>query len=77
MQQNDTHELIIIGNCLDNSQVSHISSCNTFKETWDEVFNLFEVHDLITKIYLMERLTTLKTKENETMMKHVHNFKSL
>jgi hypothetical protein len=75
-QQNDTHALIIIVNCLVNSQVSHISSCNTSKETWDEVFNFFEVHDLMTKMYLMERLTTLKMKENEIMMKHVHNFKS-
>jgi hypothetical protein len=31
----------------------------------------------MTKMYLMEWLTTLKMKENETMMKHVHNFKSL
>jgi hypothetical protein len=75
-QQNDTHALIIIANCLDNSQVFHNSYCNTSKETWDEVFNLFEVHDSTTKMYLMERLTTLKMKENETMTKHVHNFKS-
>ncbi len=53
-QQNNTHALIIIANCLDNSQVSHISSCNTSKETWDEVFNFFEVHDSMTKMDLME-----------------------
>ncbi len=75
-QQNDTHALIIIVDCLDNSQIFHISSCNTSKETWDEVFNLFEVHDSMTKMYLMEQLTKLKMKENETMTKHVHNFKS-
>jgi hypothetical protein len=34
--QNDTHPLTIIANCLDNSQVFHINSCNTTKETWDE-----------------------------------------
>jgi len=43
-QQNDTHALIIITNCLNNIQVFHINSCNTSKETWDEVFNLLEVH---------------------------------
>jgi hypothetical protein len=75
-QQNYRHALIIIANCLNNSQVFHISSCNTYKETWDEVFNLFEVHDSMTKMYLMEWLTVLKMKENETVIKHVHNFKS-
>ncbi len=40
-------------------------------------FHLFEVHDLVTKIYLMELLTTLKIKVNENVTKHVHNFKSL
>ncbi len=37
-QQNDTHALTIIANCLNNSQVFHINSCNTTKETWDEIF---------------------------------------
>jgi hypothetical protein len=36
-QQNDAHALTIIANCLDNSQVFHINSCNTTKETWDEL----------------------------------------
>jgi len=40
-------------------------------------FRLFEVHDSMTKIYLMELLTTLKMKVNENVTKHVHNFKSL
>ncbi len=40
-------------------------------------FRLFEVHDSMTKIYLMELLTTLKVKVNENVTKHVHNFKSL
>jgi hypothetical protein len=31
----------------------------------------------MTKIYLMELLTTLKVKVNENVTKHVHNFKSL
>jgi hypothetical protein len=36
-QQNDTHALTIIANCLDNNQVFPINSCNTTKETWDEL----------------------------------------
>jgi len=73
-QQNDTHALTIIANCSDNNQVSHMNSCNTSKETWDDLLCLFEIHDMVIKMYLMEWLTTLKMKENVT--KHVHNFKS-
>jgi hypothetical protein len=36
-QQKDTCALTIITNCLDNNQVSHINSCNTFEEAWDEL----------------------------------------
>ncbi len=73
-QQNDTHASTIIANYSDNNQVSHINSCKTSNEAWDDLLCLFEIHDLVIKKYLMEWLTTLKMKENVT--KHVHNFKS-
>jgi hypothetical protein len=69
--------ITIIANHLNNSQVSHISYCNISKEAWDNLGCLFEVHDLVTKMYLMKQLTMLKMKENENVTKHVHNFKSL
>jgi len=53
-QKNDTHALTIVANSLNNSQVSHISDCNISKEAWDKLFCLFEVHDSVTKMYLMK-----------------------
>ncbi len=75
--KNDTHALTIIANYLNSSQVFHISYCNISKEAWDKLLCLFEVHDLMTKMYLMKQLTMLKMKENENVTKHVHNFRSL
>ncbi len=72
-QKNDTHALTIIANYLNNSQVSHISYCNILKEAWDKLLCLFELHDSVTKMYLMKQLTMLKMKENENVTKHVHN----
>jgi hypothetical protein len=37
IQQNNTHALTIIAIFLDNSQVFPINSCNTTKETWNEL----------------------------------------
>lgn len=53
----------IITICLNNSQISHISSRNTFKEAWDELLWLFEVQDYVIEMYLMEWVTLLKMKD--------------
>lgn len=73
----DTQALTIITNCLEVSQVSHISSKESSKDAWEELIRLFEAHDSVTRMYLKERLTTLKMKENESMIKHIHTFRSL
>ena len=48
----DTNALIIITNCLKLNQVSHITSCLNTKATWDELCQLFEAQDSLTKIYI-------------------------
>ena len=75
--EKDTNALTIITNCLENSQISHITSSTTSKEAWDELSRLFESQDSVTKMYLKEQLTILKMKDNDSMIKHIHTFRSL
>ena len=73
----DINALAIITNCLEPNQVSHITSLSTSKDAWDELCRLFESHDSVTKMYLLEQLTISKMKDNDSMIKHLHTFRTL
>ena len=73
----DTNVLAIITNCLELSQVSHIIALSTSKEAWDELCQLFELQDSVTKMYLREQQMILKMKDNESMIRHLHTFRIL
>jgi hypothetical protein len=80
MSDKDIQAKVIITNCLESNQVSHIiviTSKATSNESWDELCRLYEAQDFVTKMYLKERPTTLKMKENESVTKHIHTFRSL
>jgi hypothetical protein len=62
---------------LENNYVFHVSSFDKSKEAWGELIRLFETQDAITKMYLHDKLATLKMRENESMIKHIHAFRSL
>jgi hypothetical protein len=62
---------------LELNQVSHIISKATSKESWDELCCLYEAQDYVIKMYLKEWLTTLKMKEDESVTKHIHTFRSI
>jgi hypothetical protein len=72
--EKDALALTIITFFLENNQVYHGSSFDKTKEAWGELTNLFEAQDAITKMYLRDKLATLKMKENESMTKHIHAF---
>jgi hypothetical protein len=55
--EKDALALTIIKKCLENNQVSHVSSFDKSKEAWGELTRLFEVRDAITKMYLCDKLT--------------------
>ncbi len=42
-----------------------------------KIITLYESKDAITKMYLRNKLQTLKMGENEVVTKHIHTFKSL
>lgn len=73
----DTQAKVIIINCLELNQVSHITSKETPKEAWEELCRLYEAQDSVTKMYLKEQLTTLKMNEQESVTKPIHTFRSL
>ena len=75
-EERDTLSLTIINNCLENNIVSHIQSYKTSNEAWKELKSVFESQDAITKMYLKDKLHTLKMKENESVTKHIHVFRS-
>jgi hypothetical protein len=57
--------LTIINNCLDNSVISHVKSKLTSNEAWLELIQIFESMDEVTKMFLKDKLQTLKMKEGE------------
>jgi len=71
---NDTMSLTLINNSIDNSTISHIQLCPTSHDAWNDLIKLFESQDVVTKMHLKNKLHTLKMKENENMMKHIHVF---
>ena len=46
----DTNSLAIITNCLELSQISHITALDTSKDAWNELCRLFESQDSVTKM---------------------------
>ncbi len=42
-----------------------------------KIIRLYEAKDVITKMYLRNKLQTLKMGENEFVTKHIHTFRSL
>ena len=73
-EQRNTLSLTIKNNCLDNSIVSHVQACTTVASAWSELKRLFESQDTVTKMYLKDKLHTLKMKENNSVRKHIDIF---
>ncbi len=69
--------LTTINNCLDNSVISHVYSKLTSNEPWLELIQIFESKDEVTKMFLKDKLQTLKMKEGKNVTKHIHKFRSL
>lgn len=75
-EDKDALSLTIINNCLENNIVSHIQSCKTAHLAWQELERLFESQDAVTKMYLKDRLYTLKMRDNDSVTKHIHTFRA-
>lgn len=73
----DTNALSIITNYLELNQLSDITSLSASKEASNEFCRLFEAQDSVTKMYLKEQLTIVKMKDNDSMTKHLHTFRTL
>ena len=71
-EDKDSLSLIMINNCLENTIVSHVQSHTPAHLAWQELLKLSESHDDVTKIYMKDKLHTLKMKENESVAKHIH-----
>lgn len=76
-EERDVLALLIINNCLDNSLTCHIQRCETSKTAWDELLRLFQSQDPITKMYIMDTISSIKMKEGEQLMKHIQKFRTL
>ncbi len=63
---------IIINNCLDNNVDSHVESKLTSNEVWLELIQIFESKDVVTKVFLKDKLQTIKMKKGENVTKHIH-----
>jgi hypothetical protein len=63
----DSLSLSIINDCLENNIVSHIRSCKTLHEAWEGLSNVFESQDVGIKMYLKNKLYTLKMKVSQNI----------
>jgi len=59
---------------LDNN---HVIAYSTTHETWVALTNLYDAHDLVTKMYLKDKLATIKIKDGINFIKLIHSFQAL
>jgi hypothetical protein len=58
--ERDNFTFTIIDNYLNNNFISQVDSKLTSNKTWQELIKIFESKDAITKMYLKDKLQTLK-----------------
>ncbi len=73
----DTLSLTILNNIVDNSVISHIQSFNSTHGAWVELKKKLEFKDVVTKVFLEDKLHIIKMKDNDSVIKHIHTFKTL
>lgn len=56
---------------------SHTQRCNSSKEAWDKLIKIFKSQDVVTKIYLMDNLSSLTMKENDQLIHHIQKFQTI
>ncbi len=59
-ENNDTMSFTLINNTINNNIISHIQLCPTSHDAWNGLIKLFESQDVVTKMYLKNKLHTLK-----------------
>jgi gag-polypeptide of LTR copia-type len=70
----DALSLSLITNTLENNQISHIAKYEHAFEAWATLTELYGAQDIVTEMHLMDKLSSLKMTEGESVTKHVHNF---
>lgn len=69
--------LSALSECCENTVISHITSCTTTVEAWNQLNLVYKATNMITKMHLKEKLATLKMQEGESVTTHIHNFRSI
>ena len=54
----------------------YVESCTFAHLAWQELIKLFDLHDVVTKTIIKDKLHFLKMKDNEIVVKHIHNFRA-
>jgi len=49
-----------------------VESKLTSNEVWLELIQIFESKDVVTKVFLKDKLQTIKMKKGENVTKHIH-----
>lgn len=62
---------------LKDSQLLLVNSLKTSKEMWDGLCNMFETKHATTKMYLNQKIYSMKMSEEDSVADHVNNFKSM
>jgi hypothetical protein len=76
-EEGDTLSLTILNNIVDNSVISHIQSCNLAHGAWVKLNKILGSKDVVIKMLLDIKLHTIKLKNNNSFIKHIHIFRTL
>jgi hypothetical protein len=72
----NTLSLTLIKNCLHNIIIAHLQSPSIARLAWTELIRLFESQNVVTKAYPKDKLHKLKTRDINSVIKHIFVFKT-
>lgn len=76
-EDKDALAFSIINNCLDNLIVSHIQHCKSASNAWKQLCDMYETKDVVSRMYLRDKLQSLKMRETKSLTKHLHTYRSI
>jgi len=76
-EDRDTLALSIMNNCLKNLILCHIQHCKSSSSAWKQLCDMYETKDVISRMYLCDKLQSLKMKDMDSVTKYMHNFRSI
>ena len=75
--RDDNKAKAIIGLSLSDEHLEHVWDCETAKQMWEAILNVFERHALLNKLAARRRFYTVTMQNNEKVLAYINRVKQL